>query len=105
MIEGFNIADSEWARLWIGKGMEKGEAIGVARGKAEGSANTLIRMLSKRFGPVPPETTARIKSATIEQLYQGADAILDARSLTDVLDAVWAPQPGGIREDSAQSLA
>ena len=105
MQEEFNIAESAWARLWIGKGMEKGEAIGVARGKAEGSANTLIRQMSKRFGPVTPETSALIMSATIEQLDRGADAILDARSLTDVLDAVWATKPGGIREDSAQTLS
>ncbi|MCL2822861.1 MAG: DUF4351 domain-containing protein, partial [Polyangiaceae bacterium] len=62
--------------------------IGVARGKAEGSANTLIRLMSKRFGPVTPETSARIMSATIEQLDRGADAILDATRLEDVVHAM-----------------
>ena len=44
--------------------------------------------MTKRFGPLAKETMARFRAATVEQLERGAEAILDARSIEDVLDAI-----------------
>jgi len=44
----------------------------------------LVRLIAKRFGPLNAETQARLKTATLEQLEQWADNILDAVTLEDV---------------------
>jgi len=72
------------------EGMAVGKEEGRAEGEAKGKAVTLLRQITKRFGPLAEETTARIFAASIEQLERGADAILDAQSLDDVLDAAFA---------------
>ena len=46
----------------------------------------LARLLSKRFGPLDEQTTARLKTATLDQLDIWADQILDAPTLQAVFD-------------------
>ena len=55
-----------------------------AEGKAEGKAETLLRLLTRRFGDLPAETRERVVRATTEQLDQWLDAFVDAKSLSDV---------------------
>ena len=100
MREEFDIETSAWAERWIKKGEVRGEARGeargvalgeargVARGVVLGEAQLLLRQLAKRFGTLAEETTSRIKAATVEQIERGADAFADARSLSEVLDAI-----------------
>jgi len=57
-------------------------------GRAEGSARLLVRLLTKRFGPLPTETAARIHSATIAELDRWGERLLDARTLAEVFAAV-----------------
>ena len=86
--EGFNFADTALAKRWLGQGEARGEARGRAEGEARGKAEALLRQMNRRFGPLSPETTERIRAASIEQLDRGMDAILDAENLEEVLDAV-----------------
>ena len=67
------------------EGRLQGLAQGKAEGKAEGKADTLQRLLHRRFGPLAEATQQQIRSATVDQLDRWFDALLDARSLTDVL--------------------
>ncbi|MCC7065136.1 MAG: DUF4351 domain-containing protein [Planctomycetes bacterium] len=53
-------------------------------GKAEGKAETLLRQLRKRFGPLPPSAEQRLRAGTPEQLDLWTDRILDATSIDGV---------------------
>ena len=53
-------------------------------GQKEGEALVLQRLLSRRFGPLPPEVLARIAAASEEDINQWVDRILDAACLEDV---------------------
>ncbi|MDO4230851.1 MAG: Rpn family recombination-promoting nuclease/putative transposase [Lautropia sp.] len=70
------------------EGLAQGIAEGHAKGHAEGAqqAQTLIlqRLLSRRFGELPPHTLQRIQQATPQQLETWIDQVLDADSLATV---------------------
>ncbi|MBK8639962.1 MAG: DUF4351 domain-containing protein [Chromatiaceae bacterium] len=44
----------------------------------------LQRQLTRRFGPLPNEVTARISGATVEEIDLWVDRVLDARTLDEV---------------------
>jgi hypothetical protein len=58
--------------------------IGLKQGLVEGEANVLYRQLTRRFGPIGEVIQARLDNATLDQLGQWADSILDAKTLEDV---------------------
>ena len=58
-----------------------------AEGKAEGKAETLLRLLQRRFGPVPESDRARVTVGSAAEIDAWCDALLDAQSLTEVFDA------------------
>jgi flagellar biosynthesis/type III secretory pathway protein FliH len=73
-----SIADS-----WEQKGIEKGRAEGIEKGQR----NLVERLLAKKFGsPLPPDVLERLGVATLEQLEQYADRVLDAKQLSDVFE-------------------
>ena len=52
---------------------------------AEGTRQTLLRLLGVRFGPLPDEVKRRIEAiSSLERLNQIADQILFARSLEEI---------------------
>jgi hypothetical protein len=57
---------------------------GLIEGKLEGQAGMLYRQLTRRFGVLSEDTQARLSHATLEQLEQWADNILDAVTQEDV---------------------
>ena len=59
----------------------------IARGRVEGMAVSLLRLLQKRCGPVPETVQKRILSASVEELEAWTDAVLDASSIDGVLSA------------------
>jgi len=59
---------------------------GKLEGRQEGEAKALIRMLTKRFGPLSTEIQQRIALATPEQLEAWMDKLFDAPSLTALFD-------------------
>jgi hypothetical protein len=62
---------------------DKGRLEGETRGRAE----TLLRLMRRRYGAVPDAVIDRVHAAAIEDLDRWADAVLDAPSL----DAVFEP--------------
>ena len=75
------------AEAWVREGEAKGEVKGEARGRAEGKAETLLRLLQRRFGPVPESARARVEVGSAAEIDAWIDALLDAQSLTEVFDA------------------
>ena len=63
----------------------EGLAEGEARGEAKGRADTILRVLAKRFGPLPRETIQRVQSATLSELDLWTERMLDGQTLADVL--------------------
>lgn len=53
-------------------------------GKAEASASTLLRLITKRFGEPNAEVVERVHRATHDELDRWTDRILDARSLGEL---------------------
>jgi hypothetical protein len=51
---------------------------------AEGRADTLLRQLQKRFGPVPEAVVRRVRRSSIKKLDTWLDRVLDAESLAEV---------------------
>ncbi len=52
---------------------------------AKGRVAALLRLLQKRFGPLPTNVEPRLAAATSEQLDRYLDRVLDAASLAEVL--------------------
>ena len=76
-----------WVREAKAQGRVEGKAEGKAEGRAEGKAETLLRLLQRRFGPVPQSTRARVAVGSASEIDVWFDALLDAHSLTEVFDA------------------
>jgi hypothetical protein len=63
---------------------EKLRAEGRAEGLILGQANTLLRLLAGRFGPVPEPVASRVRSASAAELAAWTDRILTAPTLEAV---------------------
>jgi hypothetical protein len=59
-------------------------AQGEARGRAEGEATLLTRLLTNKFGPLSDAIRTRLSTATIPELETWADRMLVASSLEQV---------------------
>ncbi|AQR66337.1 transposase [Aquaspirillum sp. LM1] len=68
------------------EGLQKGQQQGRQEGRQEGEALLLLRLLTRRFGPLPADYIARIQAASSGQLEQWSDQVLDARTLAEVFD-------------------
>jgi hypothetical protein len=60
--------------------LAEGRQQGIQRGELE----LLIRLLTRRFGPLAPQVAQRLQRATTAELERWADNILDARTLEEV---------------------
>jgi hypothetical protein len=54
-------------------------------GRAEGKAETLLRLLQRRFGDVPQAARDRIANADVASLDRWLDRVIDAADLASVL--------------------
>jgi hypothetical protein len=54
---------------------------------ARGEARLLTRQLTRRFGTLPADVTARMEDADTDTLEAWADRLLDARTLDEVFAA------------------
>ncbi|MGI5860950.1 MAG: Rpn family recombination-promoting nuclease/putative transposase [Myxococcales bacterium] len=77
---------SKAARQLLDEGRADGLREGLARGRAEGMAATLLRLLERRFGPLPEEVRERAATASVSQLERWIDRSVDASSLSEVFD-------------------
>jgi len=69
------------------EGLKKGRRKGRKEGALQGRRAILLRLLEARFGRLPKEAKARVRSARISQLDDWAERILLASALDELLDA------------------
>jgi len=78
-----------WSQRLLMQGREEGHQTGLQtgrqEGRQEGEAAVLLRLLTRRFGPLGAPMTEKIRQATTAELEQWADRVLEARSLEEVL--------------------
>ncbi|PRB84666.1 DUF4351 domain-containing protein [Pseudomonas sp. MYb185] len=64
---------------------EKSKMVGLTeRLLNEGRQDVLLRLLTRRFGPLDPTTEQRLQQASSEELERWTDNILDAQTLDEV---------------------
>jgi predicted transposase/invertase (TIGR01784 family) len=68
------------------QGLAEGKAEGKTEGKTEGRIETILRLLARRFGPLPADSLARVRAGSIGDLDRWTDRILDAKTLADLFD-------------------
>ena len=68
----------------MAQGVVQGMAQGVVQGMALGRAEVVLRLLVRRFGPLPPGIEDRVRTADARLLDEWTDRVLDAPTLTDV---------------------
>ncbi|MGQ0711838.1 MAG: DUF4351 domain-containing protein, partial [Rhodoferax sp.] len=67
-----------WTQQWLNQGLQQGMQQGLLQGKLEAEADMLRRLLTRRFGPLPPEVLAHIGAASAEQIEAWFDRSVDA---------------------------
>ena len=72
---------AEWKQQWLREGRQGGEQ----RGRREGEAALLVRLLERRFGVLPGWARDRIATGDTVALEEWGLRVLDAVSLEDVL--------------------
>ena len=71
-------------QTFIERYIEQGKQLGLERGRQEGQATLLLRLIERKFGPPTEAVLERIASADQDTLLRWSDRILTAESL-DVL--------------------
>lgn len=83
----FDIKDHPVLNDIFEKGVLEGFGKGELRGEIRGRAETLLRLMHRRYGAVPDAVIDRVHAAGIEDLDQWTDAVLDAPSLDAVFES------------------
>lgn len=81
---GMEIGMEKGMEIGMGKGIEIGMGKGLTKGLQTGEALSLQRLLTKRFGPLPPSMIATIETANIDAIEVWFDRAIDAPSLSVV---------------------
>ncbi|MFZ4539806.1 DUF4351 domain-containing protein, partial [Propionivibrio sp.] len=68
------------------EGEIKGMIKGKLEGKLEGESMLLERLIFKRFGSLPDDVRARLRTATTDQLEAWAERILDSCTLAEIFN-------------------
>ena len=66
---------------------DEGRAEGRSEGQHAGRTDLLLRLLTRRFGPLPTPITDRVRAGTSADLERWADAVLTAPTLEAVFAA------------------
>ena len=70
---------------WLEKIERQGRKEGEKAGLLKGKRDTLLRLLTTKFGPLPKETVSRLREIeSLRQLDVYLDRVLDARSLSEM---------------------
>lgn len=70
----------DWSQQWRQEGWREGRE----EGRRDGASSLLEQLLSRKFGPLSPEITARLRQADTEQLQTWSLKLLDAKTLDQV---------------------
>jgi len=73
------------AEVWTQQALAKGRLEGRLEGRTEAKVETMLRLVRKRFGPVPESAVDRIRQAGDDQLDRWIEDLLDAPSLEALL--------------------
>jgi len=57
---------------------------GRQKGRQEGEAGMLLRLLRLKFGPLTPEVEERVRSTDADRLLEWSERVLTAERLQDV---------------------
>ena len=82
---------TSWERKGRAEGLREGLREGRAEGLREGQRLVVERMLTRRFGTLPPGVRARLATLTEGELTALADALLDFTNLAEV--EAWLATP------------
>jgi predicted transposase YdaD len=82
--EIFGRGEARGVALGEARGIALGEARGEARGQAQGEAKVILRLLSRRCGPLDAEQESLIRSLPLERLEALAEALLDFEGMADL---------------------
>jgi predicted transposase YdaD len=66
------------------EGRAEGRTEGRAQGRTEGQAETVLRLLRRRFGPLAADVESRIRAGSSADVDRWTDRLLDAATLADV---------------------
>ena len=72
-------------------GIEQGIEQGIERAKAK-QRRTLLRVLARRFGELPPEAVVQVEAADLDQLNAWFEGLFTAESLAHLLTQVPHPE-------------
>lgn len=87
-----SIAAREWLDQGRREGRDEGRREGRDVGRREGEVRALLRVLERRFGSVPHECEEAIGKASIAQIELWLDRAIEARSMSEVLSSLLAPE-------------
>lgn len=79
---------TSFERLASEEGMAKGIQQGMQQGRLAGEMHLLVRLLTHRFGEVPPWALSQLQSASEAELEAWAKAVLTAPSIAAVFSVV-----------------
>ncbi len=68
----------------VQEGVQIGRQEGVQIGRQEGKTNLVLRIMTHRFGAIPPSVLTRLQSLNADVLDDLAIALLSFSSYTDV---------------------
>lgn len=74
------LKETDFIQEWIDEGEERGEV----RGQTRASQDLLLRLLRSRFGPLTPDTEARVGELTHTQCQEVFDRALAANDLAEL---------------------
>ncbi|HYI72973.1 MAG TPA: Rpn family recombination-promoting nuclease/putative transposase [Skermanella sp.] len=70
----------------VAKGLAQGRALGLEQGHAQAKAETLMRMLRRRFGEVPEAVEQKVSAAAVSDIDNWIDALVDGKPLDAVFE-------------------
>ena len=73
-----------YVNRYLREAHEQGIEQGLARGEVEGTRRTLLRLLERRFGPLPPEASSQVERADRDQLESWENRFLELLAVDDV---------------------
>lgn len=73
-----------WSQSLLSQGRREGRQEGRQEGLREGMANVLLRLLTRRFGPLGAPVIERVQAASSAELERWADNCVDGHGLNQV---------------------
>ncbi|HLO48377.1 MAG TPA: DUF4351 domain-containing protein [Kamptonema sp.] len=66
------------------RGVQQGVQQGIPQGKQEEALSLIMRLLNRRLGAIAPDLQTQIRSLSLTELEELAEALLDFSQLTDL---------------------